>query len=131
MRIGEEEEGHPLENFQRQKTLLHVEENETLPPELRIMSLGRSGKSSPPPVVRNCSRKLPDFMFGDGSELPSRSRNYDYVWRRTREEGEGNAPASLQKQETLLRVEENWRGRRGKASRKPPEAGILITRIEE
>ena len=92
---------------------------------------GALRKVLPPPEARDCSRKLPDFMFGDGSELPSRSRNYNYAYGRTREEGEGNAPESLQKQETLLRVEENWRGRRGKASRKPPEAGIIITRRGE
>ena len=75
----------------------------TLPPELRIRSLGRSGKCSPPLEARNCSRKLPDFMFGDGSELPSRSRNYYYVCRRTREEGE-------------------------EMFQKPPVAGNMITR---
>ena len=56
-----------------------IEESETLPPELRMRSLGRSGKCSPLPEARNCSRKLPDFMFRDGSELPSRSRNYYYA----------------------------------------------------
>ena len=83
------------------------------------MSLGRSGKCSLPPEVRNCSRKLPDFMFGDGSELASRSRNYNYAYGRTREEGEElHAPERFQKQEILLRVERS----REEGKRNPPES---------
>ena len=71
-------------------------------------------------------------MFGDGSELASRSRNYNYAYGRTREEGEElHAPERFQKQEILLRVErsrEDGEENPQKRFQKCPEPKKIIVR---